>query len=193
MLKSFSRLASSRMRNGVSGNGKERCWQETLRPTHKGFKWKYESKGGIWKSRACTGQVCPSYGHHRRAGAQKSQGKPGEIDQSGQPSQPPGALGSRQEVSCKGGIGVWEEIHRVPWGGAAWKRFTDEPDREVVQEEATTVEESAQALRMENSKALGVSKRLRLTENVEDCGSVEPQCPQYLISLLGGQTCLQDH
>ena len=193
VLKSFSRLASSRMRNGVSGNGKERCWQETLRPTHKGFKWKYESKGGIWKSRACTGQACPSYGHHRRAGAQKSQGKPGEIDQSGQPSQPPGALGSRQEVSCKGGIGVWEEIHRVPWGGAAWKRFTDEPDREVVQEEATTVEESAQALRMANSKALGVSKRLRLTENVEDCGSVEPQCPQYLISLLGGQTCLQDH
>lgn len=107
----------SRMRNGVPGNAKERCWQETLRPTHKGFKWKYESKGGIWKSRACTEQVCPSHGHHRRAGAQESQGKPGERDQSGQPSQPPGALGSRQEVSCKGEIGVWEEIHRVPCGG----------------------------------------------------------------------------
>ena len=47
---------------------------------------------------ALSKQVCPSYGHHRRAGAQESQGKPGEIDQSGQPSQPPEALGPRSEM-----------------------------------------------------------------------------------------------
>ena len=56
--------------------------------------------------------------------------------------------------------------------------------------EEATVEESAQPSRMANLKALGVSKLLRLTENVKDCGSVEPKCPQYLIFLLGSQTCL---
>ena len=49
------------------------------------------------------------------------------------------------------------------------------------------MEESAQPSRMANSKALGVSKLLRLRENVEDCGSVEPQCPQYLIFLWGAK------
>ena len=44
--------------------------------------------------------------------------------------------------------------------------------------EEATVEESAQPSRMANLKALGVSKLLRLTENVKDCGSVEPKCPQ---------------
>ena len=125
------------MRNGVPGNAKERCWQETLRPAHKGFKWKHESR-----------QVCPSYGHHRRAGAQESQGKPGEIDQSGQPSQPPEALGPRQEVSCKGGIGAWEEIHRVSWGHCLEEVHRRARQR-VMQEEAT-VEESAQPSRMAN-------------------------------------------
>lgn len=85
---------------------------------------------------ALSRQVCPSYGHHRRAGAQESQGKPGEIDQSGQPSQPPEALGPRQEVSCKGGIGAWEEIHRVSWGHCLEEVHRRARQR-VMQEEAT--------------------------------------------------------
>lgn len=97
---------------------------------------------------ALSRQVCPSYGHHRRAGAQESQGKPGEIDQSGQPSQPPEALGPRQEVSCKGGIGAWEEIHRVSWGHCLEEVHRRARQR-VMQEEAT-VEESAQPSRMAN-------------------------------------------
>lgn len=48
------------MRNGVPGNMKEQRWQETLRPAHKGFKWKHESKGGIWKHRANTQQTSVS-------------------------------------------------------------------------------------------------------------------------------------
>ena len=55
-------------------------------------------------------RVCPRYGHPRRAGAPKSQGKPREGDQSGQPSQPPGALEPRQEMSCSTGAGAREEI-----------------------------------------------------------------------------------
>lgn len=55
-------------------------------------------------------QVCPRYGHPRRARAPESQGKPGEGDQSGQPSQPPGALEPRQEMSRSTEAGAREEI-----------------------------------------------------------------------------------
>ena len=96
------------MRNRVPGNAKEQCWQETLRPAHKGFKWKHESKGGIWKHRAHTQQTSVSQLWTPQKG--RGSGITGEA-RGKKPVWP-----ARQEVSCKGGIGAWEEIHRVPWG-----------------------------------------------------------------------------
>lgn len=83
---------------------------------HKGFKWKHEQGRNLEAQSKHSANKCPSYGHHRRAGAQESQGSQGKETSLASPLSLQGPWGPGREVGLQGGIGAWEEIHRVPWG-----------------------------------------------------------------------------
>lgn len=180
-----SRLASQQDEKRGSRKHEGTALAGDTQTHHKGFKWKHESKeefgsGATLSANKCVPAMDTTEGQGLRITGE-ARGKKPVWPAS---SQPPGALGPRQEVSCK----RWDrslggDPQGSPWG-AAWKRFTDEPDRESCKRRPLW--KSLHSLRGWQIH-LGVSKLLRLRENVEDCGPVEPQCPQYLIFLWGAK------
>lgn len=177
--------------------GWETGFQETWRnsagrrhsdPLTRALEWKHVEQGEQ-KHRANTSkQVCPSYGHHRRAGAQESQGKPGERNQSGQPPlslQGPWGPGRKRVVWIEPGRRstgfpgkCLEEVHR-------WARHVESHVERPLWK-------SLHSLRGWQIH-LGVSKLLRLRENVEDCGSRASMPPISHFPQPNMSARLQDH